>query len=121
MKYSFSVILLVIIASSLTMCKSKEVVESLEPFVYQVKLVDNAKIKAVLKDIPHTATDFTRSSRTENKWRVTFVNEGAGSKSINKSLLNHSSVVIAMLERGKDQGRRNKDKKTSGFKTRSNQ
>jgi len=115
MKNSLTLVILVIVATSLAMCKSKDVVEKLDPIVYQIKLTDKAKIKTVLKDIPHTASDFTRSSPTENKWRVSFVQEGKSSKSINKDLLNHPSVIIAVIEKQSTKGPKNKNKETSGF------
>jgi len=83
----FKILCLIMMTSLLTMCKSKENVEILEPIQYTVLLTEGTTVKALAVKIDHKITDAKLSSKSQNQWTINFQNVGKKSQSIKKDLL----------------------------------
>ena len=86
------------LATMLSMCKTKEKIEVKAPIIYNVLLQKDASPKKLMKDLIHEITDFDRTSRTENRWRLIFKNQGSKSSTIKRDLLNHNMVISVFDE-----------------------
>ncbi len=89
------IVTFIILACTLVMCKSKNVIPEAQLLNYVVVLEGEKTPKALKKDISSDLVSFEKTDKTANQWTLKYNEDISKEKKLKSELLNHPIVISA--------------------------